>query len=89
MSKKDDALDELYICSMELALFLSSAPKSLSAAKAREMEQLMDDCEGTKTVAFIEGATKAEVKKVVAGAKEDAGLIDEMAASGMKITVEL
>lgn len=89
MSKKNDALDELYICSVELALFLSDVPKRMSAAKTREMEKLLAGCQEAKEEALDAGATKAEIKEMVNGAEEDAGLIDELADSGIKITVEL
>jgi len=89
VSRKGEALDDLYICSMELALFLLDKPKRMTAAKTAEMEELLAECTATQVRAFEAGATKAEVREMVKGAEEDAGMIDEMAASGMKITVEI
>jgi hypothetical protein len=89
MSKKNDALDELYICSTELGMFLLDRPKRMSAAKTKEMEKLLAACQEAREEALDLGASKAEVREMLDMAEESAGMLDEMAASGMKITVEL
>lgn len=89
MSKRDDALDELYICSTELAMFLLDRPKRMSAVKTREMEKLLAGCQAAREDALDAGATKAQIRETLDLAEESAGMLDEMAASGMKITVEL
>jgi len=89
VNKKDVALDELYLCSTDLALFLGLTPKTLSAAKRSELGELLAACEDAKDAAFDAGATKGEVSGVLADAEETAEMIDELADSGIKVTVEL
>jgi len=85
----DDILDDLFLCSIELSMFLGDKPAQMSAKKIREMEKLLGSCQDAKEQALDAGATKAQIKLVLDDADVTAGMLEDIADSGMKITIEL
>lgn len=85
-----DALDELFVCAMELALFLSAKSNvPLTHAERGEADRLFAAFETAKSASFEAGATQEDVDIAVHGAEVDVGLIEEILARGTRVTVEL